>query len=143
MPSHCAIEVPQLVNNLLLQCRFRNTLADRLQDNHRYNIDVCRPTSSKHPRFDNEFALDVDDYVDQPAECSNQLNSEISKYVTADFSDQEQYYIKDCVGAFNILKFWNEQKQSFRNLAKLARCILSIPCSSAASEQLFSCAGRV
>ena len=63
--------------------------------------------------------------------------------MTADFSDQEQYYTKDCVGAFNILKFWNEQKQSFPNFAKFARCILSIPCSSAASERLFSCAGRV
>ena len=50
-------QVSKLVNNLLLQCRFRNTLADRVQDDHRYNIDVCRPTSSKHPRFDNKFAV--------------------------------------------------------------------------------------
>ena len=50
---------------------------------------------------------------------------------------------KDHVGGFLVLKFWEEQKVSYPKLAKLAGWILAIPASSASSERVFFCSGRV
>ena len=42
----------------------------------------------------------------------------------------------------NILNWWKEHEKVLPELAKIARSILSIPCSSAKSERVFSTAGN-
>jgi hAT family C-terminal dimerisation region len=49
----------------------------------------------------------------------------------------------DADQGIDILLFWKEHQNEFPLLAKVARRILAIPASSAASERLFSRAGRV
>ena len=43
----------------------------------------------------------------------------------------------------DVIKFWMEHKSTYPKLSKLARWVLSVPASSASSERVFSCAGRV
>lgn len=43
----------------------------------------------------------------------------------------------------NVLEWWRLNKSRFPNLSAMARDILAIPATSVASEQMFSCAGRI
>ena len=147
LPISIASDVPQLVREMLRQMRFRNGHARTVTvSDHQYtDVDAYQPSSSKQRRIGNadQFAFDLDHYLDQPEECADDIESEVTRYMQADFSSQDQFFAKDQVGSFSILKFWHEQKQYlFPCVAELARYILSTPCSSAASERLFSCAGR-
>ena len=98
------------------------------QDDHCYQ-------ESKRSKTD--YALDLDDYADVDHDLD-----EISKYVGSNFSSME-YHAEGCIGGFDVIKFWHDQSSAFPKLSKLARQIFSIPCSSASSERVFSCAGRV
>ena len=100
-------------------------------NDHSYGV-----LQSKRKKVD--YALDVSGFEDEPPKDEN---DEVMKYMAADFS-ADDYYSELHVGNFDILKFWDQQKFVFPKLSKLAHYLLSIPCSSAASERLFSCAGR-
>ena len=43
----------------------------------------------------------------------------------------------------DILKWWKNHQSILPNLAELAKSVLTIPCSSAKSERVFSCAGNI
>ena len=135
---------------MLLEPRFKMAVNNNVNDkegtsyipvDHAY-VNL-QPTSSKRLQYNDELALDLDAYVDHPPEIPEGDEVEIWQYINDNFSGKEDFYSKDQVESFDILKFWNSQKQTFPNLSRLACCILAIPCSSAASEHLFSCAGRV
>ena len=57
------------------------------------------------------------------------LKVEIAKYLTQTFSGD------------NPLDFW--RSSTLKNLPQIARCVYSIPASSAGSERRFSVAGKV
>ena len=44
---------------------------------------------------------------------------------------------------FDLLNFWKGQSTMFPVLSRMARDILTTPVSTVASEQVFSCSGRV
>jgi len=44
---------------------------------------------------------------------------------------------------FDILSFWRSQSRTFPVLSRMTRDMLTIPVSTLASEQVFSCSGRV
>ena len=61
---------------------------------------------------------------------------EVSAYI-------ERKSPKDKDGIFDVLSWWKEHSTEFPNLSLIARNILCIPASSAASERDFSTAGFV
>jgi len=69
----------------------------------------------------------------------------VENYILADFSGDAiaNHSQKEHPGGFDILNFWKEHQITYPKLSKLARWVLSIPASSASSERVFSCAGRV
>lgn len=85
--------------------------------------------NQKRPRLD--FAEWADD------RCADvDLEDEVEKYRAARFT------LDDC-DEDRLLEFWQRQTVSFPQLCALARRILCVPASSAASERTFSSAGRV
>ena len=115
-------DVIELVQRMLLDPKFAddNVIATIIVDDHNYE------TANKRSKTD--YAMDFCDFAD--------------KYLHADFSG-EDFDADGHIGNFDVIKFWKEKTNQCPKLAKLARYVLSIPCSSAASERIFSCASRV
>ena len=61
------------------------------------------------------------------------LSKEISKYEMFSLAKDDT----------DILKRWKNHQSILPNLAELAKSVLTIPCSSAKSERVFSCAGNI
>lgn len=93
------------------------------------SIDVTNKSQrEKKPRVD--FAEWADDAADVG------LTNELERYRAAHFK------LDDC-DEDRLLEFWERQAPTFPRLRALARRILCVPASSAASERTFSSAGRV
>lgn len=73
---------------------------------------------------------DVEDSSDE----APQYQDEVAAYI--DYKTPKE-------DSFDVLSWWREHERLFPNVAHIARSILSIPASSAASERDFSCAGYV
>ena len=70
---------------------------------------------------------DVEDSSDEAL----QYQDEVASYIDYKMPKED---------SFDVLSWWGEHGRSFPNTAKIARSILAIPASSAASEQDISCA---
>ena len=91
---------------------------------HRHQVpvtDTSRPPPMKRPHLD-EF-----DDKEQPQE-----NGELQAY--------QQHVVKDCK---DILQWWSEHHKEYPALSTVARNILCVMATSAASERNFSLAGHV
>ena len=127
-------DVIELVQRMLLDPKFSddNVIATISVDDHNYE------TANKRSKTD--YAMDFCNFADEPNDEAG--SDEITKYLHADFSG-EDFDADGHIGNFDVLKFWKEKTNQYPKLAKLARYVLCIPCSSAASERIFSCASRV
>lgn len=89
-----------------------------------------RPPPEKRPRVTTDTLSDVEDSGDE----APQYQDEVAAYI--DFKTPKD-------DAFDVLAWWSEHARLFPNIAHIARSVLAIPASSAASERDFSCAGYV
>lgn len=97
------------------------------------------------------YCILVEEEDAAPAERAKRKREAFSEWedeVEEDDKDEVQRYINSQFNFTtwdedNLLSFWELHKSSFPLLAKVARMILCIPASSAASERVFSSAGRV
>ena len=60
--------------------------------------------------------------------------------LTKEFNKYEMFSLAP--GSVNILEWWKTHEKILPILSKIAKTILTIPCSSAKSERVFSCAGN-
>ena len=133
LPVAMQSDVIRLVQSMLHDPKFGDddVTTTSAADDHSYETAKRRKT---------DYALDFGDFADAPND--EEVSDEITKYLHADFSE-EDFDAEGHIGNFDVLKFWKEKSAQYPKLAKLARYVLSIPCSSAASELIFSCASRV
>lgn len=75
------------------------------------------------------------DFTEWEEESDTIILDEVQKYCSTNFRI-------DGSAEENLLSFWEKQGQSFPRLQHLAKRILCIPATSAASERSFSAAGR-
>ena len=87
-----------------------------------------------------EYALELNEYADTVPECDA---DEVTRYIQADFPSEASASQKHHSGGVDVLKFWMENQSTYPKLSMLALWLLSVPASSASSERVFSCAGRV
>lgn len=85
-------------------------------------------------------AVDVDTNAPSSIniDISALVSDEIDLYIAAKISNPNT----SCNYDFNVLHWWNKNKENFPMLAQLSKFILAIPASSAPSERLFSSAGN-
>ena len=55
----------------------------------------------------------------------------------------DEYRLSPITASMDVLSFWNYVRQELPNLAKIARDILAVQVTSAASERVFSVAGHI
>ena len=89
------------------------------------------PTAAreKRARLDDDLA-DVED----TDEGTGEMQDEVAAYIDFRFQNMD---------SFDLLLWWKGHSEMFPNLAQVARKIMCIPASSAASERDFSMAGFV
>ena len=73
-------------------------------------------------------ANQFDDELFCVVEKSNELEDEIARYLQQDVEPKET----------KILAYWLCRQQTFPSLARMARCYLGVPATSAPSERVFS-----
>lgn len=73
---------------------------------------------------------DVEDSGDE----APQYQDEVTAYI--DFKTPKD-------DSFDVLTWWSEHERLFPNIAQIARSVLAIPATAAASKQDFLCAGYV
>ena len=93
------------------------------------------PPPAKRARQERDDLADVEDSTDEDV----QPVDEVTAYIEFKLSKQD----KDKDGNFDVLSWWEKHASEFPNLSQIARAILAIPASSAASERDFSTAGFV
>lgn len=84
------------------------------------------PVSPPRKRSRGDYLLQFEDAAD----TTPQFTDEVSRYLEATVQTSE-----------DILHWWRDRSSSFPRLASVAKGILAIPASSAASERSFSVAG--
>ena len=117
-------DVIRLVQSMLHDPKFGDddVTTTSAADDHSYETVKCRKT---------DYALDFGDFADEPND--EEVSDEITKYLHADFSE-EDFDAEGHIGNFDVLKFWKEKSAQY---PKLARYVLSIPCSSAVRSVYF------
>ncbi|KAA0722794.1 Transposable element Hobo transposase [Triplophysa tibetana] len=88
------------------------------------------PPPEKRVRVSADTLSDVEDSNDE----APQYQDEVAAYIDHKTPKDDH---------FEILSWWQDHAHLFPNIAQIARSILAIPASSAASERDFSCAGYV
>jgi len=91
--------------------------------------DVNEPVTKKPKRFLESLMDDVTPVI------VSQTKDEVDAYIDLQLKENEIYT--------NPLIFWQQYQSTFPYLAKLARKIFSVPCSSAPLEREFSAAGQL
>ena len=77
------------------------------------------------------------DFTEWEEDTAGLIVDEVEGYSSTNF------HIDAGSAEVNLLSFWEKQGQSFPRLQHLAKRILCVPATSAASERSFSAAGRV
>eukprot|EP01083_Nonionella_stella_P049189 131202_1 len=103
--------------------------------------DVREPSRKRRKKSDDFFAFLPDPQVRSTEEAIRDAEGEVDRYldrVVSSNADAASYFK-------NPLEFWCDSsvKSQFPHLQKIALHILSIPCSSAACERLFSSAAFI
>lgn len=114
---------------IALQCLF--TFIIDLKDKRGSPEEQCHhPPPEKRVRVSADTLSDVEDSSDE----APQYQDEVAAYIDHKTPKDDH---------FDILSWWQDHAHLFPNIAQIARSILAIPASSAASERDFSCAGYV
>lgn len=122
----CKCQVHKII---ALQCLF--TFIIDLKDKRGSPEEQCHhPPPEKRVRVSADTLSDVEDSSDE----APQYQDEVAAYIDHKTPKDDH---------FDILSWWQDHAHLFPNIAQIARSILAIPASSAASERDFSCAGYV
>ncbi|CAG8785875.1 21103_t:CDS:1, partial [Cetraspora pellucida] len=126
------------VTNLIIKIRFENIY---IQTYYSPPTVKCSTTHNKviinakdnTPIFENH----VDDFFEYTIKKSR-VNEDNALYKVNQYLDEPI-----ATKTTNILEWWKLNKDHFPNLSAMARNFLAIPSTSVASEQMFSCTGRI
>jgi len=137
-----AQDVPSVVRSILEEENFRSPVDNETNFEHCYNSQLAPPCKKSKTCSGADYVLELNEYADAAPEYEI---DEVAKYILADFSGDAiaNHSQKEHPGGFDIFNFWKEHQITYPKVSKLARWVLSIPASSASSERVFSCAGRV
>ena len=114
-----------------------STTMNTVQD-HSYEATGTHPPKRS-------FTSDLSEFEDEVPVSDDPVRvDEVSRYINSSIHD---YFVsgndQSVVGGIDLLAFWKLKAAEFPGLSGVARCILCIPASSAASERAFSISGRV
>ena len=134
--------VPDMVRLMLKEKNFQLSVDNEVSTEADCTIHLAPRHKKPKMCLGVEYALELNEYADTVPECDT---DEVTRYIQANFSSEASASQKHHSGGGggDVLKFWMENQSTYPKLSKLARWVLSVPASSASSERVFSCAGRV